>query len=405
MTKVPEYVEEQILTTGAAAFGDGWQPEWYVGAPGRIEVIGNHVDYNGGPVLAAAIDRWIVVGMRERGGDGPIRAVFANMSGSLISEVGAGLSGWRSEQGAAYPVHYLRGVIASLNAWSVGVKPGVELVVAGDLPHGIGISSSAALCVALIQAVSIDLPSPAELVLIAQEAEHRAGSPAGTMDQSASVFGGLIRFEGSTGAVERISADLTGLRFVVVNSGVVRNLATSFYPTRVRETRNALSLLQDEWGGDLPALGVIDGSDLDRAEQILTANDEPILARRVRHVVTEGQRVRDAERAISVSDWATVGQLMTESGRSSATDYDVSHPQVERIVSICLEQPGVLGARMMGGGQGGSVLVLIEEDYFGQLGDRLEREYFAGLTEQPRIRLNWCVFAPGAGALEPPQAS
>ena len=96
---------------------------------------------------------------------------------------------------------------------------------------------------------------------------------------------------------------------------------------------------------------------------------------------------------------------MTESGRSSATDYDVSHPQVERIVSICLEQPGVLGARMMGGGQGGSVLVLIEEDCFGELADRLDRDYFTGLTEQPQVKLNWCVFAPGAGALEPPQAS
>jgi galactokinase len=405
MTKVPGDVARQILSTGKAAFGDEWFPERYVGAPGRIEVIGNHLDYNGGPVLCAAIDRWIVVGLREAGDEGPIRAVFANMSGTLISEVGADLSEWRSERGAPYPVHYLRGVIASLNAWSVGVKPGVELVVAGDLPHGIGISSSAALCVALVQALSVDLPSPPEIVLIAQEAEHRAGSPAGTMDQSASVFGGLIRFEGSTGAVERISADLTGLRFVVVNSGVVRNLATSSYPTRVRETQNALALLQDAWDQELPALGAIGFSDLSRAEGILTTDDEPVLARRVRHVVTEGQRVRGAEQAILASDWATVGRLMTESGRSSATDYDVSHPQVERIVSICLEQPGVLGARMMGGGQGGSVLVLIEEDCFGELADRLDRDYFTGLTEQPQVKLNWCVFAPGAGALEPPQAS
>ena len=125
MTKVPGSIAAQILTTGQSAFGDEWRPDLYVGAPGRIEVIGNHVDYNGGPVLAAAIDRWIVVGVRESGSPGPIRAVFANMSGSLVSEVDASLSGWRSERGSPYPVHYLRGVIASLNAWSVGVEPGV----------------------------------------------------------------------------------------------------------------------------------------------------------------------------------------------------------------------------------------------------------------------------------------
>ena len=204
--------------------------------------------------------------------------------------------------------------------------------MAGDLPHGIGISSSAALCVALVQALSVELPSPPELVLIAQEAEHRAGSPCGTMDQSASVFGGLIRYDGLTGAVDRLTADFSGLRFVVVNSGVVRTVATSAYPERVRETRNALSLLQDGWEGDLPALGVMDPADLPEAERVLLADDEPVLALRVRHVVTESQRVRDAEMAIAKSDWAEVGRLMTESGRSSATDYDISHPAVERIV-------------------------------------------------------------------------
>jgi galactokinase len=181
------------------------------------------------------------------------------------------------------------------------------------------------------------------------------------MDQSASVFGGLIRYNGLTGAVDRLKADLSGLRFVVINSGIIRTVATSAYPERVRETRNALSLLQDGWEGELPALGVMDPSDLTRAEQVLAANDEPVLARRVRHVVTESQRVREAEQAIGKSDWAEVGRLMTESGRSSATDYDISHPAVERIVSICLEQSGVLGARMMGGGQGGSVLVLVAD--------------------------------------------
>jgi galactokinase len=111
--------------------------------------------------------------------------------------------------------------------------------------------------------------------------------------------------------------------------------------------------------------------------------------------------VRDAERAIAGSDWAEVGRLMTASGHSSATDYDMSHPQVERIVSLCLDVPGVLGARMMGGGQGGSALVLARSESVDALRDRLDRDYFNELRNPPGVRMIPCTFAPGAGPMEP----
>jgi galactokinase len=94
---------------------------------------------------------------------------------------------------------------------------------------------------------------------------------------------------------------------------------------------------------------------------------------------------------------------MTASGRSSATDYDISHPQVERVVSLCLDVPGVLGARMMGGGQGGSALVLARDESVELLRDRLDRDYFAELPEPPGVRLLPCTCALGAGSMEPSQ--
>ena len=403
MMTVPQAIAHRISEAGRGALGSDWRPDRFVGAPGRIELIGNHVDYNGGPVLAAAIDRHVIIGVRENSGAPGVQALFAEFDRNLIEISPDSLGDWRISTSPPQPADYVRGAIASMQTRAITVRSGVQIVVAGDLPHGVGISSSAAFCVALVLAIAAEPPAPHDVVLIAQEAEHRAGSPCGTMDQSASIFGGLIRYEGADNSVRTVAADLTGHQFVVVNSGVVRTLAGSAYPERVRETRAALEVLRHNWRSNLPSLGEIGPRDLDSVLGVLAGAGEPILARRVRHVITEGQRVRDAEQAIMASDWATVGRLMTESGRSSATDYDVSHPQVERVVSLCLGTPGVLGARMMGGGQGGSALVLARDEAVELLTDRLDSDYYAGLPAAPAVRIIPCTFAPGAGSMDSSQ--
>jgi galactokinase len=401
MTTVPPQVMQRIRAVQGPPFGDDPGSIRFVGAPGRIEVIGNHLDYNGGPVLAAAIDRHVVIAIREDPIQVGVRADFADIPGEFAHVLPDLAHDWRNPGQSTASGDYLRGAIAALQTRGQAVRTGLELVVAGDLPYGVGISSSAALCVALVLALARETPAPSEVVLIAQEAEHRAGSPCGTMDQSASVYGGLIRYEGADNSVRTIAADLAGHQFVVVNSGVVRTLAGSAYPERVRETQAALAILQGRWREDLPALGAIASADLVAALAVLESAGAAKLVNRVRHVVTEGQRVRDAERAIAGSDWAEVGRLMTASGHSSATDYDMSHPQVERVVSLCLDVPGVLGARMMGGGQGGSALVLARSESVDALRDRLDRVYFSGLRNSPGVRLIPCTFAPGAGPMEP----
>jgi len=407
MSSTSRTISNRIGTIGRARFGPRWAASEEYQAPGRIELIGNHLDYNGGPVLAAAIDRRIWIGVAARADQSAIRVVFSDLDDAAIHVVEPPWpDDWRSASIDPEPLDYLRGVVTALTRRGFAVRHEIDLVVSGDLPHGIGISSSAALCVALILAVSRERPDPAEIVVAAQEAEHRVGSPCGTMDQSASVHGGLIRYDGATDGVAPVAAKLGDHRLVVVNSGVVRSLATSSYPDRVRETARALQLLRDGGRSDITALAEIDTANLPGITDGLELEGESILARRVRHVVTETDRVNRAAQAIADGDWPLVGQLMNESGRSSAQDYEISHPSVEQIVAICQDHPGVLGARMMGGGQGGSALVLAQDSAVTSLLDRLDSEYFSLLgTDAPLIRILPCAISAGAGLASRPQAS
>jgi galactokinase len=230
-------------------------------------------------------------------------------------------------------------------------------VLASDVPIGIGVSSSAAICVALSQALSVDDLRARDLVLIAQEAEHRAGTPCGTMDQSASVAGGVIRFDGASLEYETLDPRLGDVAFLVIDSGVHRALSESSYPVRVDECRRARAWLTEVLGhpvGHLASVSpaIISGLPEDGAET-------SVLHRRIRHVVSETRRVEAGSAAVAASDWATFGRLMTESGRSSAGDYEISHPVVESILERLLGLPEVLGARMMGGGEGGSLIAIV----------------------------------------------
>lgn len=397
-TDAPEQLARLSLV-GRARFGASWSAAEAFQAPGRIELIGNHLDYNGGPVLAAAIDRGITAGVSHNARPGIIRVVFADLDETKVHVLSAPWADdWQSAATRPQAVDYLRGVVTALTRRGLAVRDGVDLVVTGNLPHGIGISSSAALCVVLTLALVVERPHAEELVLIAQEAEHRVGSPCGTMDQAASVAGGLIRYDGASGAVAPVESHLGDHSLIVVNSGVVRTLAASAYPERVREANRALRLLQDAWRPQLTALAAIEIDSLQDVLEILADRDEPTLVKRVRHIVTETDRVNRAIAAIADPDWRLVGRLMHESGQSSAQDYEISHPAVEQIVSICMNQPGVLGARMMGGGQGGSALVLVASGAVTALVERLQVEYFGKLRDRPPLlRTVTCRFAAGAG--------
>ncbi len=365
-------------------------------APGRIELLGNHLDYNGGPVLAAAIDRVVTVVVREVGGrTGHLRVVATDMAaGPEELDVNA-LVGWRHGAPPSSPFDYVRGLVAAVHDRpDLRLRTPAEVSFAGDVPIGFGLSSSAALCVALASALVQQRLEAKQCVLLAQEAEHRAGTPCGTMDQSASVAGGVIRFDAATLTVEHLEPDLGSLTFVVANSGVDRSLGASAYPTRVEEARQILESARGVFGEDVPNVAAIDRTQMERLTE---EGLPPILVSRLRHIVNETERVELGVAALHRTDWRTFGDLMTASGRSSATDYDISHLRVEELVRDMLGVEGVLGARMMGGGGGGSALALLPDNRVTALEATLHESYYDryGMTNRQNL-VQRCAFAPGA---------
>jgi galactokinase len=349
-------------------------------APGRLELLGNHIDYNGGPVLAAAIDRFVVAAVEHADSDtDDIQVVMADRPGRDARRIDpTKLDGWRNASPPPTSFDYVQGAVATARARShVRLVSPARVSVAGDVPVGFGLSSSAALCVALTLALHVPRPDDRELVLRAQEAEHRAGTPCGTMDQSASVGGGVIRYDGTTLSIDRLTPDLGEMVFAVADSGVHRSLGASSYPVRVAESNEALAIARRYLSEDLPNLAAIDQGGLERLAALDSDLLPPRLFRRVRHVVTETERVQRGVEAMGKSDWKTFGALMTASGRSSAIDYEISHPLVEQLVADSLAVETVLGARMMGGGEGGTALILLPKASVPALTERLWQGYYA----------------------------
>lgn len=388
---------DRAIEAGRHAFGDAWSPLRMAMAPGRIELLGNHLDYNGGPVLAAAIDRYVVTAVGVVSSpDGPW-LVAADAPNAAKQQLGDPA---RPPSAPPQTADYARGVLAELAARGHGPGPGVAIAIAGDVPLGFGVSSSAALCVSLTLALADTRLESREVVLIAQAAEHRAGSPCGTMDQSASVAGNVIDFDGATLEVTRLEPQLGDYVFAVADSGVSRSLGTSSYPVRVAECREALEIARRVLDPGLPNLAAITPEQLSRldASSALT----PTLARRVQHIVDETARVALGRSAVTNADWETFGQLMSQSGRSSATLYEISHPDVEELVASARQQPGVLGARMMGGGEGGAVLALLRRDQVDAFTAGLRSQFYQqrGRADEPGL-VHTCAFSAGATVIVP----
>jgi len=391
----------RAISAGRDAFGGDWSPDRIAIAPGRIELLGNHVDYNGGPVLAAAIDRFVVVAAaNEPHQHQSLRAVAADAPDEGIAAIDASaLHEWRNPSPPPEVFDYARGLVAALlERPSLRLNLPASIAIAGDVPIGFGVSSSAALCVSLALALADGFASSQEVILLAQGAEHRAGTPCGAMDQSASVTGGVIAFDSATLGVERLSPPLGDLVFVVADSGVDRLVSASSYPRRIEESREALARARQHLGMDISHLAALTYDQLSTLDRSGVLPDP--LAQRARHIVKETARVHTGRALMAVADWVRFGQLMTESGRSSATLYEISHPRVEELAAAARDVTGVLGARMMGGGEGGSVLILLPRGSVDALRESLVSGYYRRYDMADREgRVHICAFAPGAAVV------
>jgi galactokinase len=362
-------------------------------APGRVNVIGEHTDYNDGFVMPAAIElyTWVAAARRE---DRIVEAYSGYFDEKIILSLDA-LAGpprrhWRD---------FLRGITETLEG--AGHKlTGANLVIHGEVPVGAGLSSSASLEVAIALALTslsgITLPC-LELVKLCQKAEHEyVGTRCGIMDQFIATFGvaGHVLMLDCRSLEYQLLPMPKHVRLVVCNSMVQHELASGEYNERRADCEIGVKLLQP-YLPKIHALRDVEIADLEAHRQVLSAT----VYRRCRHVVTENQRVLAAAKALQSGDAVRFGHLMYRSHASLRDDYEVSCRELDLLVHLASSIPGVYGARMTGGGFGGCTINLVKTD----AADTFKAHIAEAYSEATGITPDVYICDPAQGAQAWPQ--
>ncbi|MBN9150850.1 MAG: galactokinase [Cryobacterium sp.] len=351
-----------IRDDARAAFRDLFdrEPDGLWSGPGRVNLIGEHTDYNDGFVLPFAIDRRTVAAVAVR--DDRILRVASGFADELVELDLANLAPEALRGWSAYPL----GVAWALGESELGERgadlgavPGVDIFLDSDVPVGAGLSSSAAIecavAVALNDVWQLGLNRKA-LARAGQLAENTAvGAPTGIMDQTASLFGeeGAAVFldcRSLESRPVRLGLADAGLSLIVIDTATAHNLADGGY----RDRRASCELAARTLG--IPSLRDLDLDGLPHAKEVL----DEVTFRRARHVVTENRRVLDTVRLLSQEGPGAIGDILTASHRSLRDDFEVSTPELDLAVETALGC-GALGARMTGGGFGGAAIALLPE--------------------------------------------
>jgi galactokinase len=366
----------------------GARPEVLVRAPGRVNLIGEHTDYNEGFVLPAAIDRYIEFAGRRRA-DRTVRAHSTDFNDSV--EFSLDNNQKDSEHRWS---NYLRGVSKFLEEDGHRLS-GADVVLGGDVPREAGLSSSAAVEVAATtfwqKLLGLQL-DPVYAVKLSRRAENEfVGVPCGIMDQFISALGRREH------ALFLDCRDLSyrhvplrgDVKVVVCNSGVKRALAQSEYEVRLKQCRQSVAQLRTA-GLAVNSLRDVDPEDLETARGALSE----ILLRRARHVVTENHRVLEAVEVLTEGDLERFGELMNASHESLRDDYEVSSKELDVLVELAWKQPGTLGARMTGAGFGGCTVNLVRADAAGAFAEAVRQGYQEALGLKAEIYV--CQASDGA---------
>jgi len=338
-------------------------------SPARINLIGEHIDYNGGHVLPCALS-FGTYGIIAKRDDKLVR-VYSHGFGNMYT---FNLEKFEKDEAYAW-VDYIKGVLVALEKRNFNVTHGFDLFIHGNMPHGAGLSSSASL-ESLIVTMLDDMfnfnLSIETKALIGQDAENNyVGVNSGIMDQFAIIAGKkdhAILLKTDDLSYRYTPLYLNDYKFLIVNTNKKRGLADSKYNERFNETRQALRILKPIYLID--HLCELKPSILPSIEVILSET----IFKRVRHVITEQQRTLDAAKALVGNDLKTFGQLMVESHMSLKNDYDVTGIELDTLQALLMEH-GAIGARMTGAGFGGSCIAIVHETKIADLTKKVTEAY------------------------------
>ena len=371
MPAAEQFIELRQRVETEFQFRFGYVPLVVAAAPGRVNLIGEHVDYNHGFVLPMAIERYVIIAAAPSSNPSQEHATFysSDMQESIDVPIsgssGPTCSGWG---------RYLEGVIAGFVSRGCNVPP-FDAVIGSSVPRGGGLSSSAALEVAtatMLEGITGQQLEPLEKAILCQRAEHKfAGMPCGIMDQFSSVFGmpnELMLLDCISQEIQAVPFRDENVSVLITNSNVKHELAGGEYAERRRQCESALAEL------GLLSWRDVTLADLDSARSRLT-NDELACGR---HVVTEIGRTLDAAKAFANGQWALVGELMYSSHKSLQKDFRVSCAELDTLVRIAREigsEDGVYGSRMTGGGFGGCSVTLVRSGCAKAVRERILMQY------------------------------
>lgn len=352
-------------------------------APGRVNLIGEHTDYNGGFVLPMAIDRETAVAAARRD-DRKIRVHSINLAETAEFDLDR-----QMDRQPGFWLNYVEGVARLLERQNVKLN-GADLLIESDVPGGAGLSSSAALEIvaglALTKIAGKSVDGKA-LALIGQQAEHEfVGAKVGIMDQFVSANaqkGSALLLDCRSLEFETVPLDTSKAAVVICDTRVKHDLATSEYNTRRRECEAAVKILK-QFLPDIAQLRDVSETEFEKYQNALP---DPI-RRRARHIVTEDARTLEAANSLKQNDLQQFGRLMKMSHASLRDDYEVSCRELDLMVEIAESCAGVLGARMTGGGFGGSTVNLVLNENLSEFAKKVARSYEREIGIEPTILIS-----------------
>lgn len=364
----------------------------YFFAPGRVNLIGEHTDYNGGHVFPCAISLGTHAVLCKRD-DRKIRLYSLNFEQQGIIDAELDHIAYDKKQDwGNYPL----GVLSVLQKHGYNIDQGFEMLFWGNIPNGAGLSSSASIelatAVALNTAFHLNIPQ-IELVKMCQEAENKfVGVNSGIMDQFAIGMGregNAILLDCNTLDYEYAPLDLKGMSIVIMNTNKRRELADSKYNERRGECERALQALQTKL--PIQSLGELSVEAFEKNKDLII---NPTERKRAKHAVYENQRTLEAVQKLREGDMATFGKLMNASHESLKKDYEVTGLELDTLAETAQQIPGVLGARMTGAGFGGCAIALVKDESVKNLIDTVGKIY----QEKTGLKADFYIASVGGPA-------